>query len=294
MTQEGAVLIDGKKISESILTDLKGKISESHQLGIPAATLAIILIGDDAASKIYVSNKTRAALKIGIKTKLYKFDSTISEFSLLQHIALLNQDITISGIIVQLPIPNHIDKLKIITAIDPNKDVDGFHPINIGLLYSPYENGFVPCTARGCLSLIRSCIPNLVGKHAVIIGRSNIVGRPLAALLLKEDCTITICHSKTRNLAQITSNSDIVVSAIGSPKFLTKEYFNPKSVVLDVGINRYSDNNKSILVGDVDFHSVKNYVGYITPVPGGVGPMTVAYLLVNTYIAQQKFLNSKN
>ena len=207
---------------------------------------------------------------------------------LLSEVSQLNNDPEISGIIIQLPLPNHIDKAKVIMAVHPDKDVDGFHPINIGLLYSPFENGFVPCTARGCLALIKSCVGDLAGKNVVVIGRSNIVGRPLAALLLKEDCSVMICHSKTIDLASITSRADIVVSAIGRPKFLTKEYFNSNAVVIDVGINRLVLDNKCTMVGDVDFQSVKDHVKYITPVPGGVGPMTVAYLLVNTYMASLK------
>ena len=164
--------------------------------------------------------------------------------------------------------------------------MDGFHPVNVGLLFSPYENGFVPCTAKGCLTLIKSCCPVLTSKNIVVIGRSNIVGRPLAALLFKEDCTVTICHSKSVNLKEITQKADIVISAVGKPRFLTKDYFNKEAIVIDVGINRIESADKSELVGDVDFHNVKENVQYITPVPGGVGPMTVAYLLVNTYAAK--------
>jgi len=198
----------------------------------------------------------------------------------------LNEDPETSGIIVQMPLPDHINKFNVIMAVDPMKDVDGFHPINLGKLFSPYKNAFVPCTARGCLDLIKHCTTELSGKNIVIIGRSNIVGRPLAALLLKEDCTVTICHSQTKNLAEITSKADIVVSAVGKPKFLTTDYFNSNAIIIDVGINRIENNGKYKLIGDVDFQTVKNHVKYITPVPGGVGPMTVAYLLLNTYAAK--------
>ena len=283
-----AIIIDGKEISEIILADLKAKIENDKQQGFRPAKLAIILVGDDPASTIYVQNKIRAALRVGILTELKQFDSDLPEKVLLSEVSRLNNDPEISGIIIQLPLPDHIDKAKVIMAVHPDKDVDGFHPINIGLLYSPFENGFVPCTARGCLALIKSCVDDLVGKNVVVIGRSNIVGRPLAALLLKEDCSVMICHSKTRDLASITSRADIVVSAIGKPKFLTKEYFNSNAVVIDVGINRLFLENKYTMVGDVDFQSVKDHVKYITPVPGGVGPMTVAYLLVNTYMASLK------
>jgi len=281
MTKE-AIIIDGKKISEQILADLKCKIEADNVI----AKLAIILVGDDPASKIYVQNKIKAAQRVGILTELKNFDSNITEKQLLKEITALNIDQAVSGIIIQMPLPEHISKFKVVMAVDPMKDVDGFHPINVGMLYSPYEHGFVPCTARGCLELIRYCENDLQGKNVVIIGRSNIVGRPLAALLLKEDCSVTICHSKTKNLADITSKADIVISAIGKPGFLTKEYFNSNSIVIDVGINRIISQNKCELVGDVDFQSVKDKVKYITPVPGGVGPMTVAYLLVNTYAAK--------
>jgi len=281
MTKE-AIIIDGKKISEQILADLKCKIEAGNVI----AKLAIILVGNDPASKIYVQNKIKAAQRVGILTELKNFDSNITEKQLLKEITALNIDQAVSGIIIQMPLPEHISKFKVVMAVDPMKDVDGFHPINVGMLYSPYEHGFVPCTARGCLELIRYCENDLQGKNVVIIGRSNIVGRPLAALLLKEDCSVTICHSKTKNLADITSKADIVISAIGKPGFLTKEYFNSNSIVIDVGINRIISQNKCELVGDVDFQSVKDKVKYITPVPGGVGPMTVAYLLVNTYAAK--------
>ncbi|MDP4709043.1 MAG: bifunctional 5,10-methylenetetrahydrofolate dehydrogenase/5,10-methenyltetrahydrofolate cyclohydrolase [Rickettsiaceae bacterium] len=281
MTKE-AIIIDGKKISEHILADLKHQIETEDVV----AKLAIILVGDDPASKIYVQNKMKAAQRVGILTELKNFDSDITEKRLLKEITALNTDPAVSGIIIQMPLPEHISKFKVIMAVDPMKDVDGFHPINVGMLYSPYQHGFVPCTARGCLKLIKSCENDLQGKNVVIIGRSNIVGRPLAALLLKEDCSVTICHSKTKNLADITSKADIVISAVGRPKFLTTEYFNSNAIVIDVGINRIISQNKCELVGDVDFQFVKDKVKYITPVPGGVGPMTVAYLLVNTYAAK--------
>ncbi len=281
-----AIIIDGKKIADSILIDLKVKIDKDRLDGAKAAKLAIILVGNDPSSSIYVQNKIKAAARVGIETSLHEFDKNITEKQILQQIQYLNEDKEVSGIIVQLPLPNIISKSKIINSINPGKDVDGFHPINVGLLFSPYENGFVPCTARGCLELIKSCSPDLSGKNIVVIGRSNIVGRPLAALLLKEDCSVTICHSKTVNLQEITKRADIVISAVGNPRFLTKDYFNKSAIVIDVGINRVISEDKCELVGDVDFKEVKENVKYITPVPGGVGPMTVAYLLVNTYAAK--------
>lgn len=281
-----ATIIDGKKMSNKILADLKIKIDQAKKAGSSPAKLAIILVGDDPASSIYVQNKIKAAARVGIKTCLQKFEDNILEKELLDEIQSLNKDKSVSGIIVQLPLPQHISKLKVIKSIDPSKDVDGFHPVNVGLLYSPYKHGFVPCTARGALELIKSCCPILTGKNVVVIGRSNIVGRPLAALLLKEDCTVTICHSKTINLQDITKQADIVISAVGKPGFLTKDYFNKNAVVIDVGITRDQSGDKPGLMGDVDFENVRKHVKYITPVPGGVGPMTVAYLLVNTYAAK--------
>ena len=284
-----ATIIEGKKISDKILADLKIKIDKDREEGKFPAKLAIILVGNDPASSIYVQNKIKAAARVGIETSLQKFEDNILEKDLLDEIHSLNKDKSVSGIIVQFPLPQYISKLKVIKSIEPSKDVDGFHPINVGLLYSPYEHRFVPCTARGALELIKSCCPVLAGKNVVVIGRSNIVGRPLAALLLKEDCTVTICHSKTINLQAITKKADIVISAVGKPGFLTKDYFNKDAVVIDVGITRNQFGDNPRLMGDVDFENVKKHVKYITPVPGGVGPMTVAYLLANTYAAKIGF-----
>lgn len=282
-----ANIIDGRKISANILKELKNSIDQDNKKNLKPAKLSIILIGDDPASNIYVQNKIKRAKEVGILAELKKFDTNISETELLKNIDILNQDDNVSGIIVQLPLPKHINKARVIGSINPNKDVDGFHPVNVGMLYSPHKHAFVPCTAMGCLSLINSCTDNLVGKHVVIIGRSNIVGRPLAALLLKNDCTVTICHSRTKNLSDITKKADIVISAVGKTNFLTTEYFNENSIVIDVGINRVIlPNGEAKLTGDVDFEQVKKKVKFITPVPGGVGPMTVAYLLVNTYKAK--------
>lgn len=284
------MIIDGKKISDQILAGLKAKIAaDSIKLTYPTK-LAIILVGDFPTSHIYVKNKMKAAEKVGILTDLRKFDSTISEAELLSEVKKLNLDEEVSGIIIQMPLPNHIKSSKLIEALDPSKDVDGFHPKNLGLLYGGYSNEFVPCTALGVLHLIEECESELSGKNAVVIGRSNIVGRPVAALLLQKDCSVTICHSQTKNLSSITSKADIIVSAIGRPKCLGQEYFNKDTIVIDVGINRITNKDKSILVGDVDFENVKDYVQHITKVPGGVGPMTVAYLLVNTHNANLRRL----
>lgn len=280
-------IIDGKKISQSIIEKLKIEYVEYLIAGGKPACLAIILVGDDEASKIYIQNKRKAAAVVGMQTKLVELSIHIAQNELLEIIQGLNIDPAISGIIVQLPLPGHIDKQQVVNAISPSKDVDGFHPLNMGYLYGPESNKFVPCTALGCLDLIKSSMPKIAGKHAVVIGRSIIVGRPVAALLLKENCTLTICHSGTKNLAEITRQADIVVSAIGKPKYLTREYFSPDSIVIDVGISRIEIDGEVKLCGDVDFDNVRDHVRYITPVPGGVGPMTVAYLLVNCFHAAQ-------
>ncbi|HJD56340.1 MAG TPA: bifunctional methylenetetrahydrofolate dehydrogenase/methenyltetrahydrofolate cyclohydrolase FolD [Rickettsia endosymbiont of Pyrocoelia pectoralis] len=271
-------IIDGKTIADKILNDLKIEIQTLKEKFNVVPKLAIILVGDNPASLIYIKNKIKNANKVGIDTLLVNLPSAIATNDLITKIDELNLNQEISGIIVQLPLPNSVDKDKILSAISPDKDVDGFHPLNVGYLHSGINGGFVPCTALGCLEVIKKYEPNLSGKNVVIVGRSNIVGKPLSSLLLKEDCTVTVCHSKSQNLSSITSKADIVVAAIGSPLKLTSEYFSPKALVIDVGINRIA--NK--IVGDVDFENVKSKVKYITPVPGGIGPMTIAFLLKNT------------
>ncbi len=288
-----AILIDGKYKANLILDQLRKNVAYQKKENNLTAKLAIILIGSDPASTIYVKNKLNTAKKIGIDTKCINFDKTITEKNLLAEILRINLDSSISGIIVQLPLPKHISEEKVINAISPNKDVDGFHPLNVGILNSGYTGGIIPCTARGCLELIKLTTIDISGKNAVIIGRSNIVGKPLAALLNRENATVTLCHSKTKNLATISANADIVIAAIGKPLFLTSNYFSEKAIVIDVGINRVEFDNKYKLVGDVDFESVKNKVSYITPVPGGVGPMTIAYLLTNTFEAMMRSKNIK-
>lgn len=290
MLKEG-ILINGKYYADLILEKLKKSIESQKKKNNLVAKLAIILVGSDPASAIYVRNKINAARKVGIDTKLNNFEENISEKILLSEILRMNLDSSISGIIVQLPLPKRISKEKVINAIDPAKDVDGFHPFNVGILNSGYSCGFIPCTARGCLELIKLTQVNLEGKNVAIVGRSNIVGKPLADLFTTEDATVTLCHSKTTNLASITANADIVVTAIGKPQFFSSEYFSPRATVIDVGINRISSEGNYKLVGDVDFESVKNKVSYITPVPGGVGPMTIAYLLTNTFEAMMRNKN---
>ena len=272
-------IIDGKKYAAEILEKLAAKallLRAEHNI-IPA--IAIILIGNDQASLIYVNNKIKAAEKIGIRAMLIALPTDISNSELLTIIFQLNHNKDISAIIMQLPIPKHLDKEMMLEAIIANKDVDGFNPSNIGRLHANIKDGYVPGTALGCLYLIEKCESNLSGKNVVIVGRSNIVGKPLSALLLNKNCTVTICHSETRNLSSITANADIVVTAIGKPSYFTSEYFKPDSIVIDVGMNRNANNK---ITGDVDFFSVCDMVRYITPVPGGVGPMTVAFLLSNT------------
>ncbi len=286
-----AILIDGKYHADLILEKLKKNIEYQKKENNLVPKLAIILVGSDLASTIYVRNKINAARRIGIDTECKNFEENISEKTLLAEIVRMNLDNSISGIIVQLPLPKQISKKKVINAIDPAKDVDGFHPFNVGILNSGYSGGFIPCTARGCLELIKLTQINLEGKNVTIVGRSNIVGKPLAALLSMEDATVTLCHSKTTNLASVTSNADIVVTAIGKPRFFSSEYFLEKAIVIDVGINRIRFESDYKLVGDVDFESVKNKVSYITPVPRGVGPMTIAYLLTNTFDAMMRNKN---
>ncbi len=267
-------IISGKSIANQILQELKLKIS--HLKTKPC--LAIILVGENPSSKIYVAGKIKAATEIGIKADLHKFENTLTEQELLSKIAELNSDKNVNGIIVQMPLPPHIDNAKIIQALDPKKDVDGFHPINVGLLYSGLDPYFIPCTPLGVLDILKTQFGSLEGLHAVIIGRSNIVGKPLASLLLKNDLTVTICHSKTKDLASITRLADVVICAAGQTESLGKEYFSENSVVIDVGINRTTEGK---IAGDVRFDEVFDYVKAITPVPGGVGPMTIANLMKN-------------
>ncbi len=272
-------IIDGKALANAILSELKYEIQKLKDKTGESPKLAIVLVGENPASIIYVKNKIKSANKIGIDTQLLNLPINIKTDALIVKINELNLDQNVSGMIVQLPLPESIDKNKILSAISPYKDVDGFHSVNVGYLHSGINSGFVPCTALGCLEVIKKYEPNLSGKNAVIVGRSNIVGKPLSALLLKEDCSVTICHSKSQNLSSITYKADIVVAAIGSPLKLTSAYFKPKAIVIDVGINRIGGNQ---IVGDVDFENVKSEVKYITPVPGGIGPMTIAFLLKNT------------
>lgn len=274
-----ATIINGKDIATTIRQELKNRISSSDYPDTPI--LAVILVGDNDASKIYVRNKQKAAAEIGMGCEIMEFSASIGENALLEVIDELNNNHHINGIIVQLPLPKHIDSLKILSRINPSKDVDGFSPFNNGLLAYNNPAALVSATPKGILYLLKSTGINLSGKHAVIIGRSNIVGKPLSMLLLNNDCTVTITHSKTQNIETIVRTADIVIAACGQAKLIKSGWIKDGAVIIDVGINR--ENGK--LCGDVDFDDVKNKASFITPVPGGVGPMTVAMLLSNTYEA---------
>ena len=271
------MIIDGKKEAETVKNEIKKEISDIKLKTSKAPSLTVILIGDYTPSKIYVKNKEKSALEVGIKSEVIKYPKDVSEKEILKKIDDLNKNEKISGILVQLPLPVQISKEKIINAINPSKDVDGFNPVNVGNLSSGF-NSIVPCTPLGCLLLIKKIEPNLSGKHAVIIGRSNLNGKPMAQLLLKENCTVTIVHSKTKNLQNECLKADILVAAVGVPKLVKKNWVKKDAVVIDVGINKVGDK----IVGDVSFDELKDDVKAITPVPGGVGPMTIACLLKNT------------
>lgn len=269
-----ARIIDGKKIAAQIRDNLKQKIAT-----LPSAPqLAIVLVGNDEPSLIYVRNKQKAAAQIGLLSQLYHLDENISEEELLKIIAQLNADSEINGIIVQLPLPKHLNTNRVIKAISPLKDVDGFHPYNTGMLQNNEKPYFVAATPLGVMQLIKSVLPNLSGKNVVLIGASLIVGRPLATLLLNQECTVTITHAQTRNIKELTSKADILVAACGVAKLVKADWIKENAVLIDVGINR--DNGK--ICGDIDFDDVKEKALAITPVPGGVGPMTIAMLLSNT------------
>lgn len=271
-----AQLIDGKKISQEIKDELKEKVAEYKAKGIEIA-LAVIQVGQDPASTVYVGNKKKACEYIGIKSVAYELPEETTEEELLTIIDKLNKDDAIHGILVQLPVPKQINEDHIIQAIDPKKDVDGFHPQSVGAL-SIGQPGFVSCTPAGIIQLLKRSNISIEGKECVVIGRSNIVGKPMSLLLLRENGTVTICHSRTQNIKEVTKRADILVVAIGKPKMIDASYVKEGAVVIDVGIHR-DENNK--LCGDVDFASVEPIASAITPVPGGVGPMTIAMLMNN-------------
>lgn len=286
-----AKIIDGRALSAEIRSEVKAAVNNRLASGKRAPYLVVILIGDDPGSASYVRGKARASAEVGIKSDTLKYDASISESEVLEIVHRLNEDDSVDGILVQLPLPDHIDERKVIKAIDPAKDVDCFHPESVGNLVIGID-GFKPATPAGIVEmLVRSGIETS-GKHCVIIGRSNIVGKPLANLLLKKglDCTVTVCHSRTKNLQSIAIQADILVAAIGRPNFVTGDMVKPGAVVIDVGINRVDDPGSERgyrLVGDVDFEAASKKASFITPVPGGVGPMTIAVLLQNTLRAAQ-------
>ncbi len=276
-----AQLIDGKKIASKLKADIKTEVEEmSTQPG-----LAVVLVGDDPASKIYVNSKEKACKKAGFHSKKVLLDKDITQKELLEQIKDLNQDSKIHGILVQMPLPDHLDEDLVVEAISLDKDVDVFHPYNFGQLFlkkalPPLDALLAPCTPKGIMRLLESTGIELEGKKAVVVGRSNLVGKPIASMMTAANATVTICHSRTKDLAAETSQADILIAAVGLPEFIGQEMVKPGAVVIDVGINRTEDG----LVGDVDFEAVKSVAGHITPVPGGVGPMTIASLLENTLI----------
>ena len=278
------ILIDGKKIAAELREKLKKEVSDLKSKTNKVPGLTVILIGDMAPSQIYVRMKEKAANEIGLKSEIIKYPGSIEENAVLHKIDELNKDESVSGILVQLPLPKHIDKQKVIESISPNKDVDGFHPMNVGNLSSGYESS-VPCTPLGCYLLIKKIEPNLNGKKAVVVGRSNLNGKPMTQLLLKENCTVTITHSKTKDLKGECLKGDIIVAAVGIPELVKGSWVKKDAIVIDVGINK---TDKGI-VGDVAFDEVSKIAKALTPVPGGVGPMTIACLIKNTIECFKRF-----
>jgi methylenetetrahydrofolate dehydrogenase (NADP+)/methenyltetrahydrofolate cyclohydrolase len=278
-----ARILDGKSLAAATRTALKQKVNALVQRGVRPG-LTVIIAGEDPASKVYVRNKTLAAEEIGVRSRLLQYGKDVSEAELMQTVAALNADPAVHGILVQLPLPKRIDAARVLESIAPAKDVDGFHEANLGALMAG-RPGVVPCTPLGCMRLIEHAGVQVAGRHAVVVGRSNIVGKPLAHLLLQKDATVTICHSKSSDLAAICRSADILVAAVGRAKLVTAGMVKPGACVIDVGINRLPDGK---LAGDVDFGEVEKVAGWITPVPGGVGPMTIAMLLENCITAASK------
>lgn len=281
-----AILLDGKETAKAVRGEIRDAVvAFTNETGkIPG--LSVVLVGDDPASQVYVRNKHRACEEVGIRSDVYTLPTDTSEDELLTLIAKLNADATVNGILVQLPLPQHLDEEKVLLAIDPAKDVDAFHPVNVGKIMIGNFT-FAPCTPAGVMELLRHYHIPVAGKHCVVIGRSNIVGKPQAMLMLKENATVTVCHSRTVGLADITRTADILVAAVGRPGFVTADMVREGAVVVDVGINRTAEGK---LCGDVDFAAVSEKASYITPVPGGVGPMTITMLLKNTLAAAKEQL----
>jgi len=277
-------IIDGKQVSESVKAVLKEKVAAFQKERGFVPGLATVLVGENPASQVYIKNKNKSCVDVGMKSVHHHLSDTTTEKELLDLIATLNADKSIHGILVQLPLPAQINSDKVLEAINPDKDVDGFHAVNMGRLMLG-QPGLKPCTPYGVMKLLESIQYNLSGAHAVVVGRSNIVGKPMAQLLLAQNATVTICHSRTKNLAEVVGQADVVVAAVGKANFVPGSWIKPGAVVIDVGINRL-DSGK--LTGDVDFESAKEKASWITPVPGGVGPMTIAMLLQNTLEAAQR------
>ena len=283
-----AQLIDGNVLSKQLRAELAQRAAALRARGIRPG-LAVVLVGENPASQVYVRNKVRACEDNGLHSVLEKYPATLSEADLLARVDALNRDPAIHGILVQLPLPAHIDAHKVIEAISPAKDVDGFHVASAGALMVG-QPGFWPCTPYGCMKMLESIGYDLRGKHALVIGRSNIVGKPMALMLLQKNATVTVCHSATKDLKAMTLQADVIVAAVGKRNVLTADMVKPGAVVIDVGMNRIPDGEpgEGKLCGDVDFEGVKEVAGYITPVPGGVGPMTITMLLVNTLEAAER------
>lgn len=279
-----ARIIDGKSIAKELRESLAPRVAALKEQGITPG-LTVIVVGDDPASAIYVRNKERACVKLGMNSQVLRFPAETTQEEILNTVRLLNQDDSVHGILVQLPLPRHIDEQAVLRAIDPDKDVDGFHAMNAGRLMNG-EPGFVACTPKGVMRLLEVSGVELDGKNAVVVGRSNIVGKPMALLLLQKNCTVTIAHSRTKDLAAVTRSADILVVAVGRAGFITGDMIKPGAAVMDVGINRVDGK----VVGDVDFESAKEVASYITPVPGGVGAMTIAMLMENTVEAAENYV----
>jgi len=285
-----ATIIDGKAVAADLRSRLAGEVESIAGTGLTPG-LAVVLVGEDAASQVYVRNKAKQTREIGMASFEHRLSADTPEADLLALVARLNADDAVDGILVQLPLPDHIDAQKVIAAIDPDKDVDGFHPVNAGRLATGLP-GLVPCTPLGCVMLAKSAQADLSGMEAVVVGRSNIVGKPVAQLLLAENCTVTIAHSRSRDLPAICRRADLLVAAVGRPEMVRGDWIRPGAIVIDVGINRVPDpdagDGKTRLVGDVAFAEARAVAGAITPVPGGVGPMTIACLLQNTLTAARQ------
>lgn len=284
-------IIDGKKFSQTLRDKVKNCVDLIKEKKGITPGLAVILVGEDPASQVYVRNKGKQTIEAGMNSYEHKLDASTSSEALLNLIKKLNKDANVHGILCQLPLPKHLNEKEVINSIDPEKDVDGFHISNVGLLNTG-QKSMIPCTPLGCLLLLKDRIGNLSGKSAVIVGRSNIVGKPMANLLLQENCTVTIAHSRTENIESVCSQSDIIVAAVGRPEMIKKEWVKPGATVIDVGINRVIKKidgvEKTVLVGDVCFSDMAGVAAGVTPVPGGVGPMTIACLLANTVTASYR------